>query len=97
MEVLKACHISISDIERTAGSAPNDPLHLTSREIEILRLLAMGYTYRRIGEQTFVSYETVKTHLKHIYEKLHVRSKLEAIRWAERSGLFRHDPKAHHR
>ena len=52
---------------------------LTPREQEILVLLAKGYQYREIGEQLFISIETVRTYLRRIYEKLQVRSKIEAL------------------
>ena len=51
---------------------------LTSREQEILELLVQGYRYREIAEALFVSLDTVRTHIRHIYEKLHVRSRTEA-------------------
>ena len=51
---------------------------LTPREQEILRLLARGYQYREIADSASVSLETVRTHCKHIYDKLHVRSRTEA-------------------
>lgn len=51
---------------------------LTAREQEILELLVQGYRYREIAEALFVSLDTVRTHIRHIYEKLHVRSRTEA-------------------
>ena len=51
---------------------------LTPREQEILELLVQGYRYREIAEELFVSLDTVRTHIRHIYEKLHVRSRTEA-------------------
>jgi len=51
---------------------------LTTREGEILELLVRGYRYREIAEALFVSLDTVRTHIRHIYEKLHVRSRAEA-------------------
>ncbi|WP_165958074.1 response regulator [Segetibacter sp. 3557_3] len=52
---------------------------LTDRETEVLKLLSTGLQYKEIGNELNVSYETVKKHLKHIYEKLHVQNKVEAI------------------
>jgi DNA-binding NarL/FixJ family response regulator len=51
----------------------------TKREQEILLALAKGYQYREIAENLFISIETVRTYLRKIYEKLQVRSKVEAI------------------
>lgn len=52
---------------------------LTPREEEVLNLLAKGCLSKEIARQLSVSVETVNTHLKHIYEKLHVRSRTEAV------------------
>lgn len=52
---------------------------LTEREEEILRLLARGHVTKEIAELLSISAETVKSHLKHIYGKLHVRSRTEAV------------------
>jgi DNA-binding NarL/FixJ family response regulator len=51
---------------------------LTPRELEILELLVQGYRYREIGDRLFISIDTVRTHIRHVYEKLHVRSRTEA-------------------
>lgn len=53
--------------------------HLTRREEEILALLAQGYVAKEIAQRLFLSYATVRTHLHHIYEKLHVSTKTEAV------------------
>jgi DNA-binding NarL/FixJ family response regulator len=52
---------------------------LTPREEEILTLLSKGFVSKAIAAQLGVSYETVRDHLKHIYEKLHVHSRGEAV------------------
>jgi DNA-binding NarL/FixJ family response regulator len=52
---------------------------LTRREEEILGLLARGYASKEIGEKLAISYDTVCSHLRHIYEKLHVRSRTAAV------------------
>ncbi|MGE9268812.1 MAG: response regulator [Verrucomicrobiales bacterium] len=51
---------------------------LSSRESEILALLAQGLINKEIATQLSISIETVRTHLKHIYDKLHVRTRTEA-------------------
>jgi DNA-binding NarL/FixJ family response regulator len=53
--------------------------NLTQREEEILGLLAKGYIAKEIAGQLFISFYTVRFHIRKIYEKLHVRSKTEAI------------------
>lgn len=52
---------------------------LSTREKEILSLLAKGYRYKEIAGQLGISVETVRTHLHNTYEKLHVRSRTEAV------------------
>jgi DNA-binding NarL/FixJ family response regulator len=52
--------------------------NLTQREYEILKLLAQGDLYKEIGDKLKISVNTVKTHLRVIYEKLHVQSRTEA-------------------
>jgi DNA-binding NarL/FixJ family response regulator len=51
---------------------------LTKREEEILVLLTHGYANKEIADRLSLSFDTVRTHLRHIYEKLHVRSRTEA-------------------
>jgi DNA-binding NarL/FixJ family response regulator len=57
---------------------PDSTADLTPREHEILELLVRGFRYNEIGEQLFISLDTVRTHVRHIYEKMHVRSRAEA-------------------
>ena len=52
---------------------------LSRREEEILNLLAKGYRYKEIADALAISFETVRTHLKNIYDKLHVHSRTEAV------------------
>ena len=52
---------------------------LSDREYEVLQHLAMGLLYKEIGEKLFISHETVKQHIKHIYQKLHVQNKVQAL------------------
>jgi len=51
---------------------------LTKREHEVLSLLAQGYQYKEIGDKLGIGFTTVRRHLEHIYEKLHVQSRTEA-------------------
>lgn len=52
---------------------------LTTRENEILHSLVEGLSYRKLAEKYFISISTVRTHIRHIYEKLHVNSKAQAV------------------
>jgi DNA-binding NarL/FixJ family response regulator len=60
--------------------APNSPL--TERELEILMLVAEGYTNSRIAGQLWVTEQTVKFHLSNTYRKLGVANRTEASRYA---------------
>ena len=62
----------------TLPDAPFD-YHLSNREKDVLRYLVQGMSYKMIADACFISYETVRTHMKHIYEKLHVASMTEAV------------------
>jgi DNA-binding NarL/FixJ family response regulator len=52
---------------------------LTKREIQILEYIKLGYSTKKVGEELAISYETVRTHLKNIYQKLHVHTLVEAM------------------
>jgi DNA-binding CsgD family transcriptional regulator len=52
---------------------------LSAREREVLDLLASGYIYKEIGDKLGIGVETVRTYVKNICEKMHVRSRLEAV------------------
>ena len=68
-------------------SPGNEDYHLSEREKEILRLMVEAFNYKAIAEKTFISYETVRTHVKNIYKKLHVTSRNEAVMKAIQQGL----------
>lgn len=53
---------------------------LSKREQEILEQLSKGYRYKEIADQLFLSIETVRTHIRNIYEKLQVNSRVEALK-----------------
>ncbi len=61
---------------------------LTPRELEITRMVATGQRNKEIAEKLFISEGTVKIHLHHIYEKLHVDSRLALMRCAQDKGLL---------
>ena len=52
---------------------------MTEREAEILGLVAMGRSAQYIADDLTISYNTVRTHIKHVYEKLNIHSKQELI------------------
>jgi DNA-binding NarL/FixJ family response regulator len=56
-----------------------ESVELSQREHEVLELLARGYLYKEIAEQLKISVQTVNTYIRRIYEKLHVRSRAQAV------------------
>lgn len=58
---------------------------LTSREMEILELLANGLLNKEVAEKLFISSGTVKKHIQNIYEKLHVNNRIEATNWLNKN------------
>ena len=53
--------------------------NLTPREEEILRLVSKGYRSKEVADVLTISVQTIETHLRNIYSKLHVRSRAEAV------------------
>lgn len=71
---------AVRDLRAATPAAANSELaHVSPREEEILGLLTKGYRYKEIAETLHLSVETVRTHLRRIYEKLHVSSRTEAV------------------
>jgi DNA-binding NarL/FixJ family response regulator len=62
-------------------------IELSQREKDILQGLVEGLSYKMIGEKYFISIDTVRTHIKHIYDKLHVHSKSQAVAKAIRERI----------
>ncbi|MGA0560798.1 response regulator [Larkinella sp. VNQ87] len=69
--------------------AKQDDYGITEREQQILQLLSQGYTYRMIAIQCQISVETVRRHLKNVYQKLHVQCGTEAVAKAIREQLIK--------
>jgi DNA-binding NarL/FixJ family response regulator len=63
-----------------AATAPLEPSEeLSPREQEVLNLLSQGFMYKEIADKLGISFETVRTYIRRIYEKLHVRTRTEAV------------------
>jgi DNA-binding NarL/FixJ family response regulator len=62
---------------------------LTPHEVRLLRMLVAGHSYKTAAAELKVSVNTIKFHLRHIYDKLHVHTKSEAVAKALRHGLTR--------
>ena len=61
--------------------------NLSEREKEILSCLVKGMSYQLIGDTCFISIDTVRGHIRNIYEKLHVHSKSEAVAKAIKGNI----------
>jgi DNA-binding NarL/FixJ family response regulator len=66
---------------------PGEAAGLTRREVEVLRLVAKGWTNDRIAEELFLSPRTVQTHLTNVFRKLEVDNRTEAVRSAVERGI----------
>lgn len=84
-QVLKLFPTSPARAQAGAVAEPMDAL--SQREQEILKLLVAGYSYKMIAADRNISLDTVRSHIKKIYEKLHVHSMTEAVTKALRHGL----------
>lgn len=74
-------HIARKIVQSFHQPAPSahETENLSPREAEVLDLLAKGYLYKEIADLTGLTYATVHTHIRHIYEKLEVRSRAQAV------------------
>ena len=73
---------------RRPSSATSECAALSEREQEILSQLSKGFSNKEIADRMSISISTVRTHLRHIYEKLHVRCRVEAaMRFRKDQGV----------
>ena len=61
------------------GPAPSEADNLSPREQQVLDLLVMGFIYKEIGGKLDIGTETVRTYVKNICQKMHVRGRVEAV------------------
>ena len=72
-----------------APEPPDDPnQELTERQVEILHLMALGWSNKEIGHKLMVSENTIKYHLKKILQKMNAQNRTEAVAMAVNNGLF---------
>ena len=64
---------------KRAGSEAGEDRQLSPRERDVLDYLVKGYSYKEAADQMGISYSTVHTHIEHIYHKLHVQSRAQAV------------------
>ena len=72
----------------TAAAPSGPPDDLTPRELEVLRLIALGHTNAEIGKQLYLSVRTVESHRAHIQQKLQLQTRAELVRYALDNGLI---------
>ena len=70
------------------GLGPEDKI-LSDREMEVLILTVEGYDYKAIAEKLFLSNNTIRKHISNIYQKLHITSKAQAIKYANKKGWIK--------
>lgn len=77
----------LDEMARGGGKQQPSPDALTEREIDVVRLLARGYSNKQIADEMVISEATVRTHVSNILSKLHLASRTEAALYALREGL----------
>jgi DNA-binding NarL/FixJ family response regulator len=86
-------HRVISQFAGLARPAPPKELdELTSREMEVFRLIALGLSNAEIGERLFITDTTVKTHVTHVLQKLNLRDRVQAVVLAYQAGIVDSGP-----
>ena len=72
-----------------AEPPPGPPDGLSEREVEVLRMIALGYTNTQIAQDLYLSVRTVETHRAHIQQKLNLSSRAELVAYALKRGLIK--------
>jgi two-component system, NarL family, response regulator NreC len=98
-ELVKAVHLAAEgqtylqpDLgARMAAEGNGPPDDLSERELEVLRLIALGHTNAEIAERLFISVRTVESHRSHIQQKLRLTKRSELVRYALERGILQLD------
>ena len=72
---------------RNAAPPKESPVRLTPKEAQVLHLLVEGHSYKTAANEMNLTIHAVSFHARHVYEKLHVHSKSEAVAKALRTGV----------
>ncbi|MFH1140317.1 MAG: LuxR C-terminal-related transcriptional regulator [Chloroflexota bacterium] len=86
--LMKSFAVSQGTLPNTAQDAPTRPLALTSRERQVLSLLAEGSNATSIAQALVISPATVRKHIQHVLKKLGVHTTLEAVAYTSRHNLL---------
>jgi two-component system response regulator NreC len=81
-------HTLVDDFKKPTKAVPEALEPLTPREIEVLKLIVLGYTNRQVGEELNISIRTVEGHRANLSDKLGVKSRVELVRFARDRGLI---------
>jgi two-component system NarL family response regulator len=79
---------ALRDLLRHHGEAVARNPELTGRELEILGYVGAGKTSKEIAAELFISENTVRNHVRNVLDKLGLKSRFEAVTWAQREGLI---------
>ncbi|MEX0796950.1 MAG: response regulator transcription factor [Acidimicrobiia bacterium] len=79
---------ALRDLLKHHGATMSRRPELTGRELEVLSLVADAKTSREIADKLFISENTVRNHVRNILDKLGMKSRFEAVGWAQREGLL---------
>ncbi|MBM4763813.1 response regulator transcription factor [Bacillus sp. B15-48] len=88
-EVPMSKEIAFQILKEFPQNKANEKIPLSSREIEVLQLVAKGMSNREISEALFISEHTVKSHLKNILSKLHLDNRVQLTSYAYQQGLVK--------
>ena len=81
----------VKEIQGVDREEENPFLELTEREMDVLRLIAIGRNNQEIASELVISEKTVKTHITNIFSKLHFKDRTQAAAYAWQSGIVRRD------
>jgi DNA-binding NarL/FixJ family response regulator len=90
--LLRAASLPVTEAAPVPGGPPSLPDDLTPREADVLRAIAAGHSNAEIATELFISEVTVKSHINHLFAKIRVRSRAEAVRYAYDHGLVSPQP-----
>ena len=88
MAIDEAMDLALRDDAAAVPAAADGAGSLSSRELDVAKLIANGSSNRDIADVLVVSVKTVETHIQHIFRKLNVKARSEVAVWAARNGLI---------